>query len=176
MLGDGLPLNVEKGEDASLYLQEACYYLMKKGLTIEQVSKALEISEKETIQLRRQFESRLASGNAVENEVDRNLWEDVYNDAVGNEKITFVRDNGFYHCRRSDLDNMDSPALMAIFETSKKFLDFDMYRRYLDSKPPVGYDPMAMQRQIKRAVELIEKVLKQRWESGESKGNDSASS
>jgi hypothetical protein len=176
LLGDDLPLNVEKGgEDASLYLQEACYYLLKKGLTIEQVSKALEISEQETIQLRRQFESRLASGNAVENEVDRNLWEDVYNDSVGNEKITFVRDNGFYHCRRSDLHNMDSPALMAIFETSKKFLDFDMYRRYLDSKPPVGYDPMAMQRQIKRAVELIEQVLKQRWES-ESKGNDSTSS
>jgi len=84
-----------------------------------------------------------------------------------------VRDNGFYHCRRDDLDKMDSPALMAIFETSKKFLDFDMYRRYLDSKPPVGYDPMAMQRQIKRAVDLIEKILKQRWESGETKENDS---
>ena len=64
---------------------------------------------------------------------------------------------------------MESPALMAIFETSKKFLDFDMYRRYLDSKPPVGYDPMAMQRQIKRAVDLIEQVLKQRWENAESK-------
>jgi hypothetical protein len=163
-------LNVEKEEDdASQYLQEACYYLLKKGLTIEQVSKALEISEQETITLRQKFESRIASGDAVENEVDRNLWEDVYNDSVGNEKITFVRDNGFYHCRREDLDKMDSPALMAIFETSKKFLDFDMYRRYLDSKPPVGYDPMAMQRQIKRAVELIEQVLKQRWETGEAK-------
>jgi hypothetical protein len=169
-------LNVEKEEeDASLYLQEACYYLLKKGLTIEQVSKALEISDQEVNQLCQQFESRIATGEAVENEIDRNLWEDVYNDSVGNEKITFVRDNGFYHCRRDDLDKMDSPALMAIFETSKKFLDFDMYRRYLDSKPPVGYDPMAMQRQIKRAVDLIEQILKQRWESGETKENDSLS-
>jgi hypothetical protein len=175
-LGEATLLNVEKEEEAtSEYLQEACYYLLKKGLTIEQVSKALQISEQETTRLRQQFESRLASGDAVENEVDRNLWEDVYNDSVGNEKITFVRDNGFYHCRRADLDKMDSPALMAIFETSKKFLDFDMYRRYLDSKPPVGYDPMAMQRQIKRAVELIEQVLKQRWDSGESKGNNNNS-
>jgi hypothetical protein len=164
---------VEKEEeDASMYLQEACYYLLKKGLTIEQVSKALEISDQEVTRLREQFESRIAAGEAVENEVDRNLWEDVYNDSVGNEKITFVRDNGFYHCRRADLDKMDSSALMAIFETSKKFLDFDMYRRYLDSKPPVGYDPMAMQRQIKRAVDLIEQLLKQRWETGESKGSD----
>ncbi len=169
-------MNVEKEEeDASLYLQEACYYLLKKGLTIEQVSKALEISDQEVNQLCQQFESRIATGEAVENEIDRNLWEDVYNDSVGNEKITFVRDNGFYHCRRDDLDKMDSPALMAIFETSKKFLDFDMYRRYLDSKPPVGYDPMAMQRQIKRAVDLIEQILKQRWESGETKENDSLS-
>jgi len=169
-------LNVEKEEeDASLYLQEACYYLLKKGLTIEQVSKALEISDQEVNQLCQQFESRIATGEAVENEIDRNLWEDVYNDSVGNEKITFVRDNGFYHCRRDDLDKMDSPALMAIFETSKKFLDFDMYRRYLDSKPPVGYDPMAMQRQINRAVDLIEQILKQRWESGETKENDSLS-
>ena len=171
-----MPLNAEKeDDDASQYLQEACYYLKKKGLTIEQVSKALEISEQEATRLCQRFEARIVSGDAVENEIDRNLWEDVYNDSVGNEKITFVRDNGFYHCRRADLDKMDSPALMAIFETSKKFLDFDMYRRYLDSKPPVGYDPMAMQRQIKRAVDLIEQVLKQRWESGESKGTDGES-
>ena len=171
-----MPLNAEKeDDDASQYLQEACYYLKKKGLTIEQVSKALEISEQEATRLCQRFEARIVSGDAVENEIDRNLWEDVYNDSVGNEKITFVRDNGFYHCRRADLDKMDSPALMAIFETSKKFLDFDMYRRYLDSKPPVGYDPMAMQRQIKRAVDLNEQVLKQRWESGESKGTDGES-
>ncbi len=155
----------ESEQDISEYLGEACYYLLKKGLTLQQTSKALELSEQETSRLNKQFESRIAKGEASENEVDRNLWEDVYNDSIGNEKITFVRDNGFYHCRRSDLDKMDSPALMAIFETSKKFLDFDMYRRYLDSKPPVGYDPMAMQRQIKRAVELIENVLKQRWKN-----------
>ena len=169
-------MNTKQGsDDASQYLQEASYYLRKKGLTTEQVSKALEISEEEATRLYLQFESRIASGDAMENEVDRNLWEDVYNDSVGNEKITFVRDDGFYHCRRADLDTMESSALMAIFETSKKFLDFDMYRRYLDSKPPVGYDPMAMQRQIKRAVDLIEQVLKHRWENEVSKGNDSTS-
>lgn len=163
---EGFPgLNEEKEtEETSQYLEEASYYLLKKGLSMEQVSKALEVSTEEAAQLSKKFESRIASGNAATNEVDRNLWEDVYNDSVGNEKITFVRDNGFYHCRKSDLDQMDSSALMAIFETSKKFLDFDMYRRYLDSKPPVGYDPMAMQRQIKRSVELIEEILKQRWE------------
>jgi hypothetical protein len=151
--------------EALPYLEEACYYLRKKGLSFQEVSKALEIPEPQANRLFEAYRSKVENGTIVESEVDRNLWEDVYNDSVGNEKITFARENGFYHCRRSDLEAMDSPALMNIFETSKKFLDFDMYRRYLDSKPPVGYDPMAMQRQIKRAVELIQEILKQRWET-----------
>ena len=152
------------------YLQEACYYLRKKGLSFSELSKALEISEDQATRLFEDYTSKIASGTASENEVDKNLWEDIHNDAFGNEKITFVRDDGFYHCRRSDLELMESQALMSIFESSKKFLDFDMYRRYLDSKPPVGYDPMALQRQVKRAVELIQDTLKKRWEeTGEGK-------
>ncbi len=158
--------NTPLDTEASTYLQEACYYLRKKGLTFQELSQVLEIPEDQVVSLFNEYELKVAKGLAVENEVDRNLWEDVYNDSIGNEKITFARDNGFYHCRRSDLEGMDSPALMAIFETSKKFLDFDMYRRYLDTKPPVGYDPMALQRQVKRAVDLIQEILKQRWERG----------
>lgn len=150
--------------EALPYLEEACYHLRKKGLSFQEISKALEIPEPQANRLFEAYESKIAEGIVQVSEVDRNLWEDVYNDSVGNEKITFARENGFYHCRRSDLETMDSPSLMSIFETSKKFLDFDMYRRYLDSKPPVGYDPMAMQRQIKRAVDLIQEILKQRWE------------
>lgn len=151
------------------YLQEACYYLRKKGLSFLELSKALEISEERAVGLFQDYVAKIATGAASENDVDKNLWEDIHNDAFGNEKITFARDDGFYHCRRSDLELMESPALMSIFESSKKFLDFDMYRRYLDSKPPVGYDPMALQRQVKRAVELIQDVLKKRWEAGERK-------
>jgi len=150
-------------EDIIPYLQEACYYLRKKGLSFAELSKALEISEAQATRLFEEYTSKLASGIANENDVDKNLWEDIHNDAFGNEKITFARDNGFYHCRRSDLELMESAALMSIFESSKKFLDFDMYKPYLDSKPPVGYDPMALQRQVKRAVELIEGILKTRW-------------
>lgn len=145
-------------------MQEACYYLHKKGLTYQELSEALEIPVQKAMQLFQEYESKLAKGLAQENEVDKALWEDVYNDSTGNEKVTFVRDDGFYHCLRSDLDKMDSQALMAIFETSKKFLDFDMYKRYLGTKPPVGYDPMALQRQVKRAMGIIEEILKQRWE------------
>ncbi|TMI23476.1 hypothetical protein E6H36_10270 [Candidatus Bathyarchaeota archaeon] len=152
------------------YMQEACYYLRKKGLTLPQISKALEVSEKDAELLYRAYESKVAHGIVQENEVDRNLWEDMHNDSQGNEKITFARDDGLYHCRRSDLETMDSPALMSIFETSKKFLDFDMYKGYLNTKPPVGYDPMALQRQVKRAMDLIQEILDGRWKEEPRKG------
>ena len=145
------------------YLQEACYYLRRKGLSFMELSKALEISEAQATRLFEEYASKIAAGAASENEVDRNLWEDIHNDSFGNEKITFARDDGFYHCRRSDLELMESSALMSIFESSKKFLDFDMYKPYLNTKPPVGYDPMALQRQVKRAIELIQEILNQRF-------------
>ncbi len=163
-------LNVNTNDDMDAYLQEACYYLRKKGLTLAEVSKALEVSEKDAERLYREYESKVVNGTVQENEVDRNLWEDMYNDSVGNEKVTFARDIGLYHCRRSDLEAMDSPALMSIFETSKKFLDFDMYKRYLNTKPPAGYDPMALQRQVKRALELIQEILEKRWQQEPKKG------
>ncbi len=151
----------EREEDH--YLEEACYYLHKKGLTFQELSKALEIPEEEAVRLHQEYSKKIEKGIAQENEVDKNLWEDIYHDSQGDEKVTFVRDNGFYHCRKSDLERMDGTALMAIFETSKKFLDFDMYKPYLNSKPPVGYDPMALQRQVKRAVELVQEILQKRW-------------
>jgi len=132
-------------------------------LNFHDISKALEITQEEAVRFNREYSGKISTGLVKENDVDRNLWEDIYHDSLGDEKVTFARDNGFYHCRKSDLEAMDSTALMAIFETSKKFLDFDMYKPYLNSKPPVGYDPMALQRQVKRAVDLIQEVLQKRW-------------
>jgi len=153
------------------YLQEACYYLRRKGLSFMELSKALEISEAQATRLFEEYASKIAAGAASENEVDKNLWEDIHNDSFGNEKITFARDDGFYHCRRSDLELMESSALMSIFESSKKFLDFDMYKPYLNTKPPVGYDPMALQRQVKRAIELIQEILNQRFKKDQNKSD-----
>jgi len=145
------------------YIQEACYYLHKRGLSFSDISKALEISEEEALKLERDYAKKIERGTVRESELDRNLWEDIYHDSLGDEKVTFVRDNGFYHCRKSDLEGMDSTALLSIFETCKKFLDFDLYKPYLNSKVPAGYDPMALQRQVKRSVELIQGILDSRW-------------
>src|SRR5207245_4345599 len=111
----------EVDTDALPYLEEACYYLRKKGLSFQQVSKALEIPEPRASQLFEAYQSKIAKGLVEESEVDRSLWEDVYNDSVGNEKITFARENGFYNCRSSDLEGMYGPTLMYIFETRQDY-------------------------------------------------------
>ncbi len=154
---------LSESEDVLPYLEEACFYLHKKGLSFHELSRALGISEEDAERLQKDYANKLSKGLAQENDLDKNLWEDIYLDTMGDEKVTFARDDGFYHCRKSDLEKMESPALMAIFETSKKFLDFDMYKRYLDSKPAVGYDPMTLQRQVKRALDLIQSILDTRW-------------
>ena len=156
--------NEESNGEYRAYLEEACFHLHKKGLSFEELSTKLELQPGEAEQLYRSYENKLKNGSVVEDVIDSRLWADVHDDATGNEKITFARDNGFYHCKRSDLEEMDSTALMSIFETSKKFLDYDIYKRYLNSKPPVGYDPMALQRQVSRATTLIEEILRQRYD------------
>src|SRR5438034_5146012 len=105
------------------YLQEACYYLRRKGLSFMELSKALEISEAQATRLFEEYASKIAAGAASENEVDKNLWEDIHNDSFGNEKITFARDDGFYHCRRSDLERLGAFALIAFSNSSRKFLN-----------------------------------------------------
>ena len=152
-----------ESEDVLPYLQEACFYLHKKGLSFHELSKALGIPEEEAERFQKDYEDKVSKGLVQETDLDKNLWEDIYLDTMGDEKVTFARDDGFYHCRKSDLEKMESPALMAIFETSKKFLYFDTYKRYLGSRPAVGYDPMALQRQVKRAVDLIQSILDKRW-------------
>jgi hypothetical protein len=154
----------ETNEDYRAYLEEACFHLHKKGLSFEELSTKLELQPGEAELLYRSYENKLRNGSVVEDVIDSRLWADVHDDATGNEKITFARDNGFYHCKKSDLESMDSTALMSIFETSKRFLDYDIYKRYLNSKPPVGYDPMALQRQVGRAITLIEEILEKRYE------------
>src|SRR5256885_9033331 len=114
----------EVDTDALPYLEEACYYLRKKGLSFQEVSRALEIPEPQASHLFEVYQSKISKGLVEESEVDRNLWEDVYNDSVGNEKITFARENGFYHCRRRSEEHtseLQSPCTSyAVFSLTKK--------------------------------------------------------
>jgi hypothetical protein len=53
---------------------------------------------------------------------------------------------------------------MSVFEASKDFLGSDPNQRFLDFPPPRGYDPLALDREISRAVAVIGDLLREKWE------------
>lgn len=151
-------------EDYQLYLDEATYYLKKLGLTDKEVASRLEQTQAEIRKRNRRHDSRIRSGLIKYSDSDRTFWKDLISESEGDVKITFVRNDGFYHCRRSDLEAMDGTALMEIFDASKHFLNLDpnYHHGFLEGKSPVGFDPLALAREIKQAVMLIEQILQQR--------------
>lgn len=155
---------MSEAEDFQFYLDEACYYLKKLGLNFKEIAEKLEEQQVEVEKRFHRYQSKIGRGEIQESRVDRTYWEDILHEARGDVKVTYARSDGFYHCRKSDLEKIDSATLMQIFDSSKQFLQFEPSYHYgfLDGKPPVGYDPLALSREIKKTIEIIEKILDMR--------------
>lgn len=149
--------------DEEFYLAECCYQLRRLGLSTSEISKRVDRSQREVLILCRLHAERIKRGLATDSPLDRGFWEDTNLEVQGDPKVTFAGQDGFYHCRQSDLEKMDPPTLMKIYESSKLFLDLDGTKRFLDFKPPVGYDPLALAREVKKAVGIIEQILQKGW-------------
>ncbi len=146
-------------------LQEGCYNLSKLGLTHQQIAEHFEIDQKAVGRLVSSYESGLKSGTVVPGDFDRTFWEDVKKEAEGDVKLTFVSEKGFHHSWKSELERLDGSALMGIFESTKDFLNLDQNQKFLDFKPPKGYDPLALDREVRKAVGIIENLLEEKWKS-----------
>ena len=94
-------------------------------------------------------------------------------EAEGDVKLTFVSDRGFHHGWKSELRKLDGPALMAIYEKSKDFLNTDPNQKFLDFPRPKGYDPLAMDREIRNAVTVISELLAEKWKEQKDKSQSS---
>lgn len=147
-------------------LEEGCYYLSRMGLTREQVAVHFETTPAEVAKLVESYATKLRTGEVVAAEVDRVFWEDVKKESEGDVKLTFLSDKGFHHGWKSELKRLDGPALMAIYESSKDFLSADPNLRFLDYPRPKGYDPLALDRELKRAVVVIGELLAEKWKEG----------
>lgn len=152
-------------------LEEGCYYLSDLGLTMEQISVHFEISPEKATSLAKSYESKLKSGKAAKGDFDRVFWEDVKKEAEGDVKLTFLSDKGFHHAWKSELARLDGTALMSIFEASKDFLSADPNQKFLDYPPPKGYDPLAMDRELRKAVEILGELLAEKWDGEKRKDN-----
>ncbi len=146
-------------------LEEGCYYLNAIGLSSEKIAKHFETTPSRVTRLVRSYTAKLKSGKVSPGDFDREFWENVKKEAEGDEKLTFVSEKGFHHSWKSELKKLDGRALMSIYETSRDFLNTDPNQRFLDFPPPKGYDPLAMNREVKKAVEVIGKLLDEKWRS-----------
>ena len=153
-------------------MEEGCYHLSHLGLTAEQLAAHFGISPSEVEALVASYEAKLKSGKASEGDFDRVFWGDVKKEAEGDVKLTFLSDKGFHHAWKSELQKLDGPSLMTIFEASKDFVNSDPNQKFLDFPPPKGYDPLAMDRELKKAVDVIGELLAEKWK--EEKGSGQA--
>ncbi|HZW85666.1 MAG TPA: hypothetical protein VFE91_07195, partial [Nitrososphaerales archaeon] len=109
------------------------------------------------------YASKLKSGKVAVGDFDRQFWEDVKKEAEGDMKLTFVSEKGFHHAWKSELERLDGRSLMSIFEHSKDFLGADPNRKFLDFPPPKGYDPLAMDREVSKAIGVVSELLAEKW-------------
>jgi len=155
-------------------LEEGCYYLSNSGLSKEQLASHFGLSPSKVEALTRAYESKIKSGKVAPGDFDRVFWEDVKKEAEGDVKLTFLSEKGFHHAWKSELGRLDGPALMSIYESSKDFLSADPNRKFLDFPPPKGYDPLAMDRELRKAVGVIEELLGDKWASEKSSSGSKA--
>jgi hypothetical protein len=146
-------------------LEEGCYYLTRSGLSPEQLASYFGLTTSKVEALARKYGSKIKSGKVTPGDFDRVFWEDVKKEAEGDVKLTFLSEKGFHHAWKSELTRLDGPALMSIYESSKDFLNADPNRKFLDFPPPKGYDPLAMEREVRKAVGVIEGILDEKWAS-----------
>ncbi|MDV3244755.1 MAG: hypothetical protein LYZ66_06250 [Nitrososphaerales archaeon] len=150
-------------------LEEGCYYLSQFGLAYDEIAKHFETTEGEVERHASSYSTKLKTGKVVPDPFDRSFWEDVKKEAEGDIKLTFVSDKGFHHAWKSELLKLDGRALMSIFESSREFLSTDVNQRFLDYPPPKGYDPLAMEREVRRAVEVVSSLLEEKWKEEKSR-------
>ncbi|MBI2185451.1 MAG: hypothetical protein HYU39_10905 [Thaumarchaeota archaeon] len=150
-------------KETTNYISEACYYLKEIGLNYTQIATKMQLPETQIRKLHKTYSNKIKKGQATKSQEDQKFWENFYHDTEGNVKITFAGKNGFHHCRKTDLENMDNKTLMTIFEDCKQFLETDIHKAFLNHKPPAGFDPMILTREIKKAAQITEEILNQRW-------------
>jgi hypothetical protein len=151
-------------------LEEGCYYLSKLGLSEAEIARHFEVTEKKVHSLTAAYGKKLAAKTVTTESFDLQFWEDVKKEAEGDVKLTFVSDKGFHHSWKSEVSRLDPGALMNIYESSMDFLNADPNQRFLDYPAPKGYDPLAAEREVKKAVEVVRSMLEEmsRKKSGKS--------
>jgi len=122
-----------------------------------------ETSAGHVAKLVKSYSAKLKSGKVTEGDFDSRFWEGVKREAEGDVKLTVVSDKGFHHAWKSELERLDGRALMAVYESSRDFLSADPNQKFLDYPPPKGFDPLAMDREVRKAIAVLGELLEEKW-------------
>jgi len=147
-------------------LEEGFYHLSQLGLTHAEIAAHFQTTPALVGRLISSYKRKLKSGEVVADDLDRAFWEGVKKEAEGDVKVTSLSEKGFHHAWRSELMKLDGRALMSILEASKDFLNSDPNRRFLDFPAPKGYDPLALDREVAKAVAVVTDILEGIWRKG----------
>jgi hypothetical protein len=148
-------------------LEEGCYCLSQLGLSEAEIASHFGTTVSKVRRSASSYARELKRGEVVLGEFDRTFWDDVRKEAEGDVKVTFVSDRGLHHAWKSELNQLSGEALMSIFESSKDFLVADPNQRFLDHPAPKGYDPLALDREVTKAVTVVSELLQEKWEEAE---------
>lgn len=150
--------------DIELAIEDGCYYLRELGMEFSEIGKIFEISEEEAKKRYKAFAKKLKGKGVIASAYDKKFWEDVIQEARGNERVTLVDKKGtFYHGRRADLEKADTKDLMALFDSAKEYLNNipPMVLESLEKNKP-GYNPLSPIKQLKDGLKVIEEILSKR--------------
>jgi hypothetical protein len=150
-------------EVSSEVLEEGCYHLSRLGLSYRRIASHFEITPSQAKSLAASYSARLKSGEVAEGDFDGAFWSSVKKEAEGDMKMTVVSDKGVHHVWKSELQKLDGPSLMAVYEASKDFLGSDPNQKFLDYPAPKGFDPLALDREVRKAVGVIGELLEGKW-------------
>ena len=166
---------MSSGQDPDIsesVLEEGFYHLSKLGMSHERIAEKFGTTAEDVGKLARSYAAKLKSGKADPGDFDRTFWEDVMKEAEGDVKVTFVSEKGFHHGWKSELSRLTGPQLMSIYESSKDFISTDPNQQFLDQPPPKGYDPLMMDREVRKAVVVIEGLLQDKWKAEQESKSD----
>ena len=150
--------------DMELAVEDGCYYLRELGMNVSEISRLFDTSEDDVRKKCKAFVKKLKSRQIIASEFDKKFWEDVMQEARGNEKITLVDSKGeFYHGRRVDLEKAETKDLIALFDFGKEYLNniHPMVLESLEKNKP-GYNPLSPIKQLRDGLKIVEEILSKR--------------
>jgi len=144
-------------------LGDACYYLIRLGMPIDEIGDNLGIDSGKVKKLANIFAKKLQSGDVRESAYDEVFWKDIMKEARGDFRLTLVdKDGHFYHGQSSELVETDIKTLLAVLENNQALVK---QHPEIESKPPVGHDPLGPLREVKASIPRLEEILRRRLEA-----------